>query len=143
MVKDRSASDLALVFKHANVGLGLYDRDLRFIHVNDRLAEINGLPIADHIGRTIRDVVPAVADAVEALLRPVLETGAVIEDVEVSGETRALPGVTRTWRASYYPNRDDDGSVIGLLAVIRETTEELRAQAVLAETESRLAMAMD
>ena len=53
------SSDLALIFRHAQLGLGLYDRNLRFLHVNDRLAEINGIPAADHIGKTIRDVIPA------------------------------------------------------------------------------------
>lgn len=139
----RSASDLALVFRHANIGLGLYDRDLRFLHVNEPLAEMNGLSSEAHLGRTIREVLPKIADDVEALLRPVLDHGDIVEDVEISGETLAQPGVWRTWRASYYPNFDDHGAIVGLLAVIREITDERRAKAVLAETESRLAMAMD
>ena len=33
-------------------------RDLRYVRVNDRLAEINGVPAAEHLGRTIAELLP-------------------------------------------------------------------------------------
>ncbi|MGZ8783064.1 MAG: hypothetical protein ACXWZB_06155 [Gaiellaceae bacterium] len=37
---------------------------MRFVRVNDALAEINGLPAADHRGKTLGDVKPELAGAV-------------------------------------------------------------------------------
>ena len=50
------------------------DPDLRFQLLNERLAEINGLPMADHHGRSVAEVVPDLAHEIEPLLRTVLET---------------------------------------------------------------------
>jgi GAF domain-containing protein len=49
----------------APIGLGFFDTDFRYVRVNDALAEINGLPAIDHLGRTVREVLPALASDVE------------------------------------------------------------------------------
>ncbi len=133
---------LALVFEHAGVGLAFYDRDLCFVHVNEQLAEINGFSPQEHIGKTVRELLPGVGDVIEALLRPVIEQGRSVENVKVSGMTAAFPGVQRSWLASYYPNRNAKGDIVGLLAVVREVTNEVRIEGALAESDSRLQMAM-
>ena len=38
---------------------------LAFVRVNQRMAEMNGVPAAEHIGKTVRDIVPSVADIAE------------------------------------------------------------------------------
>ena len=43
----------------APIGQGFLDTDFRYVRVNDALAEINGVPAIDHIGRTVREVLPA------------------------------------------------------------------------------------
>lgn len=133
---------LALVFEHAGVGLAFYDRDLRFVHINDQLAEINGFPAQEHIGKTLSDLLPDVGNLVESLLRPVVDQGRVVENVKITGMTAAQPGVQRNWLASYYPNRNAEGDIVGLLAVVREVTNELKIEGALAESDSRLQMAM-
>ena len=40
------------VFERAPVGLGIWDRELRYRALNARLAEINGIPQAEHLGHT-------------------------------------------------------------------------------------------
>ena len=49
---------LDAVFARAPVGLALYDRDLRLLRINDHLAEINGMPAAEQIGRPVTEIVP-------------------------------------------------------------------------------------
>src|SRR5262245_41893444 len=39
------------LYAGAPIGLAFLDRDLRFRQINARLAEMNGLPVADHIGK--------------------------------------------------------------------------------------------
>lgn len=138
-----SEGNLALVLAHSGVGLGIVDCDLRYLHINEQLAEMNGVSVAGHIGHTLREIVPELADDLELVLQNVLRTGEAVIDLKIEGETPARPGVTRFWTASYHPNFDASGKVVGLLFVVRETTEEFRIVAALAESEARLAMAMD
>ena len=53
--------ELDLLYRTAPVGLGLLDRELRYVRINDRLARINGKPVSAHIGRTVREVIPDLA----------------------------------------------------------------------------------
>lgn len=138
-----ATSHLDLVFEHVGVGLGLLDRDCRFLIVNDELAEMNGVSVKAHLGRLVRDVLPALADSLDPIYQSVLTTGKPAENIHVQGETPAQPGVSRHWMASYYPNRNPDGDVVGLLLVVREVTDEVRMKDALADSQSRLRMAME
>ena len=44
------------------IGLCFIDTELRFVRLNDRLAEINRVPAAAHIGKTLREILPEMAD---------------------------------------------------------------------------------
>ena len=94
------------------------------------LAQINGLSVSEHIGRTIREVLPEMADAIEPLYRQVIESGEPIFDLEVSGITSSQPGANRCWLASYYPHQDVQSQVVGVSAVIKEITEAKRDEVV-------------
>ncbi len=111
----------------APVGIGYWDRDLRFQRLNDALAEINGIPKMEHIGRTVEEVLPDVGPAAAAQFREVLQTGKPLT-AEVSGMTPARPGVLRTWSVHYYPVRMA-GEVVGLGALCQEITERKQAEA--------------
>ena len=140
---DGGAGHLDLVLAHVGVGLGIMDRDFRYVRVNQQLADINGVSVEDHIGRTMREILPELADGVEALLLSIFETGKPIEHIELIGETRAHPGVERTWEASYHPSRNPAGAIDGVICVVRERTEAILMQAALAESEARLNMALE
>ncbi|MFL5351046.1 GAF domain-containing protein [Archangium sp.] len=116
------------------VGLGFWDMQLRFVRLNERLARINGLSSREHLGRSIREVLPGLAEQVEPLLRRVLETGQPVMDVELAGETPAQPGVRRYWLASYYPVRNEDGTLSGLGVVLVDISEQKRAEEHLRRT---------
>ena len=57
-----SASEASAPFdavgEGAPVGLGLVDRDLRFVRINAALAAINGRPRELHLGRRLDEVLP-------------------------------------------------------------------------------------
>ena len=134
------AESLALLdtlLDSAPIGLGFFDRELRYVRVNDALAAINGMPAADHVGRTVGELLPDIPPGVVADFRTVLETGVPIVDHEVQGATPAAPGKTRTWRVSYYPVTGPAGRTLGIGVVVTEITERKRAdkaQRFLAES---------
>ena len=119
---------LQTLFDTAPVGLGLLDRDLRYTQINEALAAINGVGPADTLGRTVRDVLPDIADRLEPFFQSVLASGEPVLNVEVSGETAAAPRLQRDWLANYYPVRARDGEVVGIGLVVLEITERKRAE---------------
>jgi PAS domain S-box-containing protein len=72
------------IYRAAPIGLCVLDRELRYVRVNDRLARINGLPAAAHLGRRVGELLPEIADVLEPVLRRVLEAGDAIENVGIS-----------------------------------------------------------
>jgi two-component system, OmpR family, phosphate regulon sensor histidine kinase PhoR len=119
---------LDALYGSAPVGLGFWDRDLRFVRVNAALAAINERPVEEHVGRTFREVVPQLADELEALAGRVLETGEPVIDLEMTAGTPGHPDALRYWSTSYYPVTGPDGTRLGVGAVIAETTERRRAE---------------
>src|SRR5262249_27985631 len=84
---ESNAAEIDALYRTAPIGLCLIDRSLRYVRINERLAEMNGLSAADHIGRTIRQVIPGLADIVEPRLRRVLRTGRPVLNLEFAGQT--------------------------------------------------------
>jgi serine phosphatase RsbU (regulator of sigma subunit)/PAS domain-containing protein len=130
----RVAALLDTLLREAPVGFAFIDSELRYSHVNARLAETNGLPIADHLGRRVRDVVPHLADQAEAALTEVLTTGTPLTGVEIVGETAAAPGVTRYWEEGFYPVEAPGVGIIGVGVVVVEVTAHRREQQALRQS---------
>jgi PAS domain S-box-containing protein len=122
------AALLDAVFTHAPVGLAFWDLDRRFRRVNAALAEMNGVPAAEHHGRTAPEVLGALGEAIDATLQRVLAGGEPVLGVETPGETPAAPGRRRHWRASYYPVDDPHGTRLGVAAMIEDVTARVAAE---------------
>lgn len=115
-------AEIEAIYQSAPVGLNVLDSHLRFVRINRQFAEMNGLPVEAHLGRTMREVVPDLADTLEDLLQPLLETGVPLLNVEITGQTPSQPGVERTWLEHFLPLKNDE-KVIGISTVCEEITE--------------------
>ncbi len=62
-------------FRDSAVGLGITDAEGRYVRVNETLARMNGVPAGDHIGRTLREIAPELAEQLTPLLEQVSRTG--------------------------------------------------------------------
>ena len=82
------------VYRNAAVGLCCFDAELRYQHVNEWLAALNGLPVEAHLGRSIYEVVPRVAERVGKHLRYVLDTGEQVVHATTEAEIPTRPGMT-------------------------------------------------
>ena len=51
-----NSAGLQLIYRTAPIGLAFLSPDCRYVMINERLTEICGLPISDHIGRSVRGV---------------------------------------------------------------------------------------
>lgn len=124
----QQVEELETIYRRAPVGLAVLDPELHYMRVNDRLAEMNGVPAAAHLGRTPREIAPSIADQAEQLARQIVETGKPILNVEFRGETRTQPGVRRFWVENWLPLKDEGGRVAAIIVVVEEITERKRLE---------------
>jgi PAS domain S-box-containing protein len=124
--------ELETLYRTAPIGIGLVDRELRFVRVNEQLAEYAGMPREEMLGRTTAEVVPEIAPKTEPLYRRVLETGEPVLAVKVSGPTRTEPRRERHWLASYSP-LEAGGEVVGVSIVVQDVTESQEQEDALEE----------
>jgi PAS domain S-box-containing protein len=133
---------LRLIYDTAPIGLAVLSPDCRYLHINQRLTEICGISIEGHLGRTVRDCVPALADAVEEIVRSIMRTGEPVTDIEVAGQ-RADQAEERWWVTYWHPLRDAAGDIVGINVAAEEVTERKRAVAALQAQERELRSARD
>lgn len=132
-----AAADLEEIYRVAPVGLCFLDRDLRFVRINEFLAAVNGVPVEAHIGRTLREVVPNIADRTEELYLQVIATGQPALNFEVVGRTHAAETADRTWLVSYTP-LFRQGEVVGVNTVVQDITARAEAERGLAAARAQL-----
>jgi len=118
---------LQLIYDTAPIGLAFLSPDCRYVHVNQRLTEICGISIEDHIGRSVRDCVPALADAVERIVASIMETGEPVTGIEVAGQ-RADQNGERCWITYWHPLRGPTGNIVGVNVAAEEITARKRAE---------------
>ena len=123
------------IYDTAPVGLAFLSPDCRYLQINRRLTEICGISVADHLGRSVRETVPALADQVELLVRTILETGTPITGIEISGQRP--DGAHRTWVTGWHPLKDAEGKYVGVNVVAEEITERKQTEAALVASEAR------
>jgi PAS domain S-box-containing protein len=126
---DETLALLDMLLASAPVGFAFYDRDLRFVRINETLAATNGLPVEAHLGRTVFEVIPQLAPMLEPLFQRILSTGTAAMNIEFVGAMPPGSSQLRSWLASYYPVRTNDGQIVGIGAMISDITEHKRAEA--------------
>jgi PAS domain S-box-containing protein len=130
-------AQLQAVYDGAPVGLSFIDRNLKYININRRLAEMHNLSVDDHYGKTIAEVIPELYPLIEPHVRKALN-GKGTCDLEIrepwSGEHDR-----RTYLVSYQPAFDEAGEVVGVSCAIKDFTarraaeDKLRQYATLVE----------
>lgn len=120
------------VFAHAPVGLAFIDREFRFVRINHQLALINGLPLEQHLGRSIRELFPRQATFFEDLLEEVWTTGRAKEGLTVQF-TPVGEKEPRRFLSSYFPFRTENDEIIGALLSAHDITERERMRESLAQ----------
>ena len=125
-------------FNCVPVGMSILDRQLRFVQVNELLAEINGVPASDHIGKTLWDIVPQIAPVAEPFYQEILATGQPIINQEISEELPSQPGIIRNWIVSYFPIAMKNKEPFNLGSVVIEITARKRSELELRLAKERL-----
>lgn len=126
-------AQLQAVYDGAPVGLALLDRDLRYKMLNRRLADMNGRPMEDHIGRAVSEMIPELVALVEGYIRRALN-GEAIQGVEIT-RPASDGNKSKALLVSYEPVRDEAGEVVGVSVAIVDLSPVRRAEEARRETE--------
>jgi PAS domain S-box-containing protein len=147
-ITERKAAELELASRTAELqslltsaplGFAFFSRDHRWLRVNETLADINGIPADEVVGKRIADLLPALEPVVGPCIDRVFATGLPLASVEVSAETPRRPGVEQHWLTGYYPVRGLSGDVEAVGSWVVEITDRKLAE----ERERLLAREVD
>jgi PAS domain S-box-containing protein len=133
---------LQLIYDTAPIGLAFLSPDCRYLQINQRLTEICGISVEDHLGRSVRDCVPALAEAVEGIVDSIMKTGEPVTGIEVTGQ-RADQVEERFWVTYWHPMHGPAGDIVGVNVAAEEITERKRAEAALQASEREVRSARD
>ncbi|MEU8912699.1 SpoIIE family protein phosphatase [Streptomyces nigrescens] len=141
---DRVKTNLAFLdalFETCPIGLVMLDEELRYAHLNQGLADINGLPIEEHLGRHITEImITADGGEYERMLRGVAEEGKPIAGVRVGMRTRGHPDRDKVLSVSFFPLSRAGGTRPGVGGLLVDVTD--REQAIVEATATRQRLAL-
>lgn len=140
-VAEQRLNELEQLYQTSPNAVALIGADLKYIRLNERMAEINGEPISMHINAPVRDIIPAVADETEKTVKKVLATQQSIRGYRIKGNIKSEPDVQRVWESDWDPFISQ-GKVLGVTVQVREVTREVemaeRLTALMQELEHRM-----
>ncbi len=128
---------LNTLLDNAPVGFGFFDHELRYVRLNPALAELDGLPPEEHLGRALPDVLPRMSPELFDAFRRVLKGGDSVVNREFRGETPRSHGRPRYWLCSVYPVKTPDGAFLGAGAVVTDIDDRKRMEEALKEADRR------
>ena len=120
---------------NAPIGLVFFDRQCRIVRVNQVFAEMTGVALSRHLGRTLPEVLPErIAMRLEEAVRHVIEAEQPVHDLELEGKSRE-PGGMWTWLVTAYPVRPTREKVRWVGAIVIDVSERKRSEDALRRTE--------
>lgn len=135
---ERQRAELETVYQTAPVGLAQFDpAEFRYLRLNERHAEILGLPSDQIVGHTYDEIAPISG------LREMFKLAAAGHSVKnqiVEGELATRPGEHRVWDVSHSPVYGADGSIQAITAAWLEITHLKKAESALVQSEKLAAV---
>ena len=114
---------------HSPIGIAIVDADLRYVWSNAALEQFGGGPAHQRVGKRLADIQPGLdAEALEAVMRQVLETGEAVVGYEHVGTVRSAPQKDTAHAMSFTRLDDDHGNPIGVYYTVVDVSERFRAR---------------
>ena len=142
VLAEKQLEEIERLYATAPIGLGFLDADLRFVRVNERLAQMDGLAAEAHVGRRLAEVVPEVAASMEGIYRELMATGVPLKERELLGRRRRSRRPARLADERLSTERSY-GTVVGVTVAVSDITERKRWSEELERQEALLRLVID
>ncbi|MET9896233.1 SpoIIE family protein phosphatase [Streptomyces sp. NPDC006465] len=141
---DRVKTNLAFLdslFETCPIGLVMLDEDLRYVHLNQALADMDGLPIEDHIGRRMEEfMITSDGGEYQRMLRAVAEEGRPAVSTLVVLRAAGHPDHDQVRSVSFFPLSQAGDTRPGVGGLLVDVTD--REQAIVEATAGRQRLAL-
>ncbi|MFB7463302.1 SpoIIE family protein phosphatase [Streptomyces sp. NPDC056224] len=132
---------LDALFETCPIGLVMLDDQLRYVHLNQALADMDGMPIAEHLGRRMTEIMLTSDEGeYERTLRNVAEQGPPVVGVLVGLRTPGRPDRDQVRSVSLFPLSRAGDTRPGVGGLLVDVTD--REQAILEATAARQRLAL-
>jgi PAS domain S-box-containing protein len=120
---------------NAPIGLAFFDRRCRFVRVNQVFADMTGVNLSRHLGRTLPELLlQPVAQELEDTVLRVFASEAPVRSLELTGQSTKT-GRPWTWLASAYPVRTTPHQVRWVGVIVLDASDRKRSEDALRKTE--------
>jgi PAS domain S-box-containing protein len=120
---------------NAPIGLAFFDRRCRFVRVNQVFADMTGINLSRHLGRTLPELLlQPVAQELEDTVLRVFASEAPVRSLELTGQSTKT-GRPWTWLASAYPVRTTPHQVRWVGVIVLDASDRKRSEDALRKTE--------
>ncbi|MGD0738686.1 MAG: ATP-binding protein [Terracidiphilus sp.] len=120
---------------NAPIGLAFVDRNCRFVRVNQIFADLTGVTVSRHLGRTLTDLLPTlVAEGVEDAVQHVFSSEEPVRNLELNG-VGGKPHRPWTWLISAYPVRTTPTQVRWVGVIALDASDRKRSEEALRRSE--------
>jgi PAS domain S-box-containing protein len=126
-------AQLQAIYDGAPVGLSFLDTNLRYVSMNERSAAMRSIPVQDHIGRSVAELIPDAFPVLEPVLQRALQ-GEAISGVEFQLPNQSQNGGYTTVLGFYQPIRDEADEIVGISAATVDITDRKHLEGTLAES---------
>ncbi|THA40439.1 SpoIIE family protein phosphatase [Streptomyces sp. A1547] len=134
-------SFLDALFETCPIGLVMLDEELRYVHLNQALADMDGVPLEEHLGRRMADImITSDGGEYQRMLRAVAQGGRPVIGTLVGLRTPGHPDRDQVRSVSFFPLSGAGDTRRGVGGLLLDVTE--REQAILEATAARQRLAL-
>ena len=111
------------LYAYAPIGLCCFDADLKFIQINDWLANVHGFSVEEHLGKKVTELLPSISHVYENNIKQALKIGELIHclsNIEFPNSSFKK----QLFELNFYPVRSDKESPLNKIGLtISNVTE--------------------
>lgn len=141
---DRVKTNLAFLdalFETCPIGLVMLDEELRYVHLNQALADMDGVPVAEHLGRPVTEVMlTSDGGEFQRMLRSVAREDRPVIAALVGLRTPGHPDRDQVRSVSFFPLSGAVDTPRGLGGLLVDVTDRERAILEASAARQRLAL---
>ena len=123
-----SRREIERLYESAPIGMALVDRTKRYRRINPSLAAYNGIPVSEHMGRTITEMLPEIGPKLDSVIDQVIETGEGVTRWDLEADDPKNPENREIFELDVYPLADENGKVGQVGIIVHRVTEARRLE---------------